>query len=402
MTTPAPNLLVLGDYPVGFANGIGETLGNLLESFPDERLFQMYPSHFAPAAGRERGRLVPFALPRRPAWVPAFIHRAYAPVLKAQQALAERALVASAAGVIRDHGIGAVLTYPVTPWVLFAAVRLRRQFPGVRFVFYVMDDWEGHHTCFGLPFTARRRAALNEMVATADVRFACSERMRADYEQRFGNAWQVLHKGMPPVAPLAAAPCPLRQPWRILYAGGLNVFRADAVVAFAEGLQRFRAATGHDVTLTLLGAEGDRAGTPALQAYDFVRFEPWVDHAACQQRLAAADLLYLPLSFLPHVERIAHLAMPTKFGDYLAADRPVIFHVPQASEVCDLASGAGLPLTITTTDPDAICRQLQGLEVNPPEPADYRVRSQSLLRDRFAEPALRQRLHQALFPERES
>jgi len=173
-------------------------------------------------------------------------------------------------------------------------------------------------------------------------------------------------------------------------------------VAFAQGLQRFRAATGQDVTLTLLGAAGDRAGTPELQPYDFVYFEPWVDNATCQQRLAAADVLYLPLSFLPHVERIAHLAMPTKFGDYLAADRPVIFHVPHASEVCDLAVGAGLPMTITTTDPDAICRQLQGLHANPPEPSDYRVRSQTLLRDRFAEPALHQRLHQALFPERES
>lgn len=402
MTTSGRNLLVLGDYPVGFANGIGETLGNLLESFPEERLFQTYPSHFAPAAGRVRGRLVPFAMPRRPAWVPAFFHRAYSPVLKAQQALAERALVASAARVIRDHGIGAVLTYPVTPWVLFAAVRLRRQFPGVRFVFYVMDDWEGHHTCFGLPFTSKRRAALNEMVVTADVRFACSERMREDYEPRFGKAWQVLHKGMPPVTPPVAAPRPLQEPWRILYAGGLNVFRADAVVAFAEGIRRFRALTRQDVTLTLLGAAGDRAGSPQLHPYEFVHFEPWVDNVTCQQRLAAADLLYLPLSFLPHVERIAHLAMPTKFGDYLAADRPIVFHVPQASEVCDLASGAGLPMTITTIDPDAICRQLQDLHEHPPDPLDYRRRSQTLLRERFAEPALRQRLHHALFPEGES
>jgi len=402
VTTQGPNLLVLGDYPVGFANGIGETLGNLLESFPDERLFQMYPSHFAPAAGRERGRLVPFAMPRRPVWVPAFIHRAYSPVLKAQQALAERALVASAARVIRDHGIGAVLTYPVTPWVLFAAVRLRRQFPGVRFVFYVMDDWEGHHTCFGLPFTARRRAALNEMVATADVRFACSERMRADYEQRFGNTWQVLHKGMPAAVPPGDSPRPLRQPWRILYAGGLNVFRADAVVAFAQGLQRFRAATGQDVTLTLLGAAGDRAGTPELEAYDFLRFEPWVDNETCRRRMVEAAILYLPQSFLPRLERIAHLAMPTKFGEYLAADRPVIFHAPRTSEVFDLASGAGLPLTITTVDPDAICQQLRDLEANPPDPQDYRRRAQTLLHERFAEPALRRRLQVALFPRGES
>lgn len=402
MTATRDGLLILGDYPVGFANGIGETLGNLLEDFPDERLFQAYPKYFAARAGAERGRSFTVSMPRRPAWVPAALQAPYYPVMKARQALAERALFARAAEAIERHNIGAVLTYPVTPWVLFAAIRLRRHFPDTRFVFYVMDDWEGHHTCFDLPFTARRRAALDEIVATANVRFACSERMRADYEQRFSNQWQVLHKGMPAPPRTPRPPRPLHQPWRILYAGGLNVFRADAVLAFAEGLRRFRALSGQAVTLELLGAAGDRGTVPALQAYEFVRFEPWVDIAACQRRMAEADLLYLPLSFLPRVERIANLAMPTKFGDYLASGRPVIFHVPLTSESYDLASGAGLPLTITSVDPDDICRQLLALDTNPPDLLDGQRRAAALLRDRFAEPVLRQRLRRALFPETSS
>ena len=401
MSAATGRLLVLGDYPVGYGNGIGETLGNLLASFPEQQLYQAYPSHLAPQSGAGRGHAVPFDLPRRPGWVPGWAHVPYYPLLKLRQSLAEQSLVSRAASAIVEHEIGAVLTYPVTPWVLFAAVRLRRQFPRVRFVFYVMDDWEGHHTCYGLPFTAQRRRALEEIVQTSNVRFACSDRMRADYEQRFGNAWQVLHKGVPaPVLP--EAPRPLRQPWRILYAGGLNVFRADAVVAFAEGLRRFRSLTGHDVTLTLLGAANDRGSVPELRPYEFVRFEPWVDNPTCLRRQSEADLLYLPLSLLPRVERIANLAMPTKFSDYLAADRPVIFHVPRTSEVFDLAAGAGLPVTITSLDPDEICRQLQGLDANPPDPLDYRSRALTLLRHRFAEPILRQRLHHALFPEPES
>jgi hypothetical protein len=203
----------------------------------------------------------------------------------------------------------AVLTYPVTPWVLFAALGLRRQFPRVRFVFYVMDDWEGHHTCFGLPFTARRRSALREMVDTADVRFACSHRMKADYEQRFGNAWGVLHKGVAIDASLPAM-TPLARPWNIFYAGGMNIFRADAVIAFCEGLRRFREHTGHLATLTLLGAGPNAQALPELAPYDFVRVEPWVDQSECRNRMAAADLLYLPLSMLPTLERIANLAMP--------------------------------------------------------------------------------------------
>ena len=102
-----------------------------------------------------------------------------------------------------------------------------------------------------LPFTAKRRAALAEMVETSNVRFACSQVMQQDYEQRFRNAWHVLHKGVDPAEmPTGAAS------WRftnILYTGGMNMFRFDAVLAFAEGLRRYRAQSGRDITLTLLG-----------------------------------------------------------------------------------------------------------------------------------------------------
>jgi hypothetical protein len=387
---------VLGDYPVRYGNGIGETLGNLLATFPEDRLFQAYPSHLPPSAGTVRGHSVPFDMPRRPAWVPGWANAAYYPLLKLRQSLAEQALVSRAAAAIEQHQIEAVLTYPVTPWVLFAAVRLRRRFPRVRFVFYVMDDWEGHHTCFGLPFTAARRRALHDIVVGANARFACSHLMRHDYEQRFGNAWQVLHKGVPP-RPAATPMRPLGNAWRILYAGGMNVFRADAVLAFVEGLRLFRQRTAMDATLTLLGAANDKHALPELQPYDFVHVEPWVDNAACQQRLEDADLLYLPLSLLPRLDRIANLAMPTKISEYLAANRPVIFHVPATSEVQRLAAEAALPLTINSGSPQDVCDLLTRLHRDGLDLATYQARAQALLASEFDERVLQARLLDGCF-----
>lgn len=396
MPVPEARLLVLGDYPIGYANGIGETLSNLLADAPGTAVFQCYPDHLPPLPGSARGQVWPFRVPRRPARWPARAAALYQPVLKLQQLAAERRLVDLAVGVIRAARIDAVLTYPVTPWILFAAVRLRRLFPGVRFVFYVMDDWEGHHTCFGLPFTARRRAALAEMVATADARFACSHLMKRDYEWRFGNAWSVLHKGVD----LAALPPPGGS-WRftnILYTGAMNMFRFDAVLAFVEGLRRFRDRSGRDVTLTLLGPEPDRNYAAALAPYGFVRTEPWVDNAECQARMAAADLLYLPLSFDPRLERIANLAMPTKFSEYLGSGRPAILHVPAASEVHAQATAAGLPLTLPTTDPAAIEAWLLDLDRRGVDVAEYRRRAWRLLATEFDQLVLRERLRAALTP----
>lgn len=388
-------MLVLGDYPIAYANGIGETLSNLLADLPDTSIYQCHPEHLAPLDGAGRGQAFPYAVPRRPASWPEWGGRLYQPLLKRQQARAETRLFEIASAVIREHTVDAVLTYPVTPWVLFAAVRVRRAFPKVRFVFYVMDDWEGHHKCFGLPFTARRRAALNEIVATSDARFACSHLMQQDYEARFKNRWGVLHKGVE----VAAAP-PAIQPFtftNILYTGAMNMFRFDAVLAFAEGLRRYRASSGRDVTLTLLGPAPDRAYSSALAPYNFIRTEPWVDNDACQRRMTQADVLYLPLSFESKLDRIANLAMPTKLSEYLASGRPIIFHVPRQSEVYALASGAGLPLTLDSVDPEVIHALLSSLGSGI-DAADYHDRAQALLESEFDQTMLRRRLAEACFP----
>jgi hypothetical protein len=395
MSTRNGRVLVLGDYPVGYANGIGETLSNLLAHQPDADLFQAHPAHLHALNGDARGRAVPFTVPRRPASWPARAGQLYQPILKLRQMTAEQQLFQNVAALMAEQRIDAVLTYPVTPWVLFAAVKLRRQFPRVRFVFYVMDDWQGHHTCFGLPFTPKRRAALAEMVATADARFACSHVMKHDYERRFHNGWDVLHKGVDP-ATLPRVP----GSWRlsnILYTGAMNMFRFDAVLAFAEGMRRYREQSGRDLTLTMLGPAPDREYAAALAPYGFIRTEPWVDNAECQRRMADADVLYLPLSFEGKLDRIANLAMPTKFSEYLASGRPTIFHVPAQSEVHALASGAGLPLTLNTTDPNAIRDFLMRIGDGGVDMAAYQRQACALLRQEFDQAVLRDRLQHALF-----
>ncbi len=389
-------LLVLGDYPIGYGNGIGETLSDLLADWPDGDLFQLHPAHLTALPGQQRGRASAFDVPRPPAGLGSWAAAFGKPLLKARQYLAQRRLVAQAAELIGRNGIQAVLTYPVTPWVLFAGVALRRAFPDVRFAFYVMDDWEGHHTCFGLPFTPQRRAALTTMATMAEARFACSHLMQRDYEQRFGNSWQVLHKGMP--VPASPAPRPAGPFTNILYTGAMNMFRFDAVLAFAEGLRQFRQRSGRDVTLTLLGPAPDREYTEGLARFEFIRTEPWVDNEACLRRLAGADLLYLPLSFEDKLARIANLAMPTKFSEYLASGRPAIFHVPAVSEVQALAAKAGLPLTLNTVDPEAICAFLARLDADGLDEAAYQRQASWLLDTEFNPAALRRRLAEVCVP----
>ena len=176
------------------------------------------------------------------------------------------------------------------------------------------------------------------------------------------------------------------------------MFRFDAVLAFAEGLRLYRETSGRDVTLTMLGPIPDREYSEALAPYNFIRTEPWVDNAACQRRMSTADVLYLPLSFEAKLERIANLAMPTKFPEYLASGRPTIFHVPRASEVYELAAGAGLPLTLDTVEPKAIAAFLTRLGSEGIDTSSYQAKARHLIDSEFDQARLRRRLIEACFP----
>jgi hypothetical protein len=178
----------------------------------------------------------------------------------------------------------------------------------------------------------------------------------------------------------------------------MNMFRFDAVLAFAEGLRMYRESSGRDVTLTMLGPTPDREYSSALAPYGFIRTESWVDNDACQRRMTTADVLYLPLSFESKLERIANLAMPTKFPEYLASGRPTIFHVPRESEVHRLAAGAGLPLTLDTVDPNAIAAFLSRLGTDRLDVTAYQATARALLTSEFDQSVLRRRFEEACFP----
>ena len=103
---PEQRLLVLGDYPIGYANGIGETLANLLADHPDAALFQLHPDHVQPLNELGRGRASTFVFPRPPiSWpAPAAF---YKPILKLRQRAEENRLFARAVALIRVHQIDA-------------------------------------------------------------------------------------------------------------------------------------------------------------------------------------------------------------------------------------------------------------------------------------------------------
>jgi hypothetical protein len=346
------NTLVIADYPVGYTSGFGETLYNLFSGFPSEKLWSAHPAHVAPAAGKRRAQSIELPSPSRPRWLPSRISLAYYPLLKLQQFRASRAAVRQLARVVQECSIRNLLVIPVSPWIMSAALALHQQFSKLNLVLFVMDDWQGHHECHQLPYTRRRQRLLSEIVQRANVRYAVSREMAAHYEKSFGKSWVVVHNGVHNGVRRDSlhetnGSAKRRQ---VLLAGDVNVFRFDAVIAFAEAIERHNRRNGKSIEFTVMGdvAEQHRSSLSALQA---VKMLSRRSHSECLEAMKNADLLYLPLAFGKKSSRISRYSLPTKLPEYLATGKSVFFHAPQESAVFRVAERYDLTPRLATIEP---------------------------------------------------
>ena len=346
------NTLVIADYPVGYASGFGETLYNLFTGFPSEKLWSAHPAHVAPADDKRRAQSIELPAPARPQWLPNRISLAYYPLLKLQQFRAARDAVRLLADVVRRNSIKNLLVIPVSPWILSAALALHKQYSNLHLVVYVMDDWQGHHECHELPYTPRRRRLLSEIVQRANVRYAVSREMAAHYEESFGKSWTVVHNGVRTDS-LSYETNGASQRRQVLLAGDVNVFRYDAVIAFAEAIERHNRSNGESIEFTVMGdvAEQHRSSLSALHA---VKMLGRRSHSECLDAMMVADLLYLPLAFGRKSARISLYSLPTKLPEYLATGKSVFFHAPKESAVFRVAERYDLTPRLATIDPTAL------------------------------------------------
>lgn len=387
------NLLVLTDYPVGYASGFGETLFNLLKAYPGGKLWNAHPRHLKAAPEKKLGQSCPFSAPMRPAAWPEPLARFYYPLLKVQQAKAIRQNFRSLASLIRNQGITALLICPVNPWLLSVALRLKQCLPEMKLLLFVMDDWEGHHRCFGLPYTRHRRKTLSTLVELASSRFGVSLEMVERYREEFGVQWQVLHNGVARDGRQNSRPAPTNVLRRIRLTGDVNIFRMDAVLSFARGLEMYNRTAELPAQLEISGTISTDCYAQ-LASLPYLTLLPRTDHAACLKSMSQADLLYLPMSFSQSVRRIAELSLPTKLPEYLNAGSPIFFHAPERSAVYQFAKRWGLQPRLSNPDPKAVCEKLHTFASHRHE-LDLSL-LQAGLKAEFDIDLLRQRLYAAL------
>jgi hypothetical protein len=172
--------------------------------------------------------------------------------------------------------------------------------------------------------------------------------MAAHYQTVFGGPWQIAHNGIHQVS-LATNGNAVGQPRKILLAGDINIFRYDAVLAFAKALARYKKRTGAMLELTVLGDVADEYARPLSQCLE-VRMPGRQSHSDCLEAMRNTDLLYLPLAFARKASRISLYSLPTKLPEYLASGKTMLVHAPRESAVFRVAERYDLNPRLATID----------------------------------------------------
>lgn len=355
----APSLLLITPGALNFYRESGVTLTNLLRGWPHDRIAQIHADPSGPMAEAALPDVRWFDVAR------ASRQGSYHPIARRLNSLARFALGQSEHGLIWARLSPRLRAWldEVRPDVIVSQtgnlsfLRLTRKiarYTGAPVVLYAADDWVADWPASNLgrrlpPLTTwlahTVRTEFAALARESVAHFTIGEAMSEEYERRYGVPWGALPN------PLDLDQWPRRvpkdriydeaHPFRILYSGSLHVMAAySAVRELADAVTRLYE-TGVPIRLEIATHTGFEFRRSELERLPAVTFGGLVPQDEYRERLAAADLLVVPIVFDPEHLPYIGLSMPGKVSEYLASGTPTLVYADASTAVARHARTRG-------------------------------------------------------------
>ena len=215
---------------------------------------------------------------------------------------------------------------------------------GTPLVIHFMDDWPS--TIFRGGITApllRRtlRAELDQLLQRACLLLAISDDMAEQFEARYALRFTAFHNALN-LASWTPVQSELEDPedLEVLYTGRIGTANKNSLLDVARAVSRM-ASEGQRIHLTIVSPDCTHRVAVPFRQFEAVTLDPPIPHSEIPARLAAADLLVLPLDFGRQASRFARFSMPTKTVEYMASGTPIIVYAPLENAVARYAADAG-------------------------------------------------------------
>ncbi|MEW5704585.1 MAG: hypothetical protein AB1781_08390 [Pseudomonadota bacterium] len=403
-----PRVLFITPHAFNKATGGGITFSNLFDGWPSDRIATAHTdpepttgdvcTNYFVLGAEEFDLAAPFAMARRAigraavaggpsgptATFPATDASGPPPALPGEKrAVLRSALIRSAARVLGD-GLPerVVLSDRLCKWIeafepdvlytilgsngMMRLVREVRDRYKVPVVVHFMDDWMSSYHRGGLLGPAMRRemvALVQDAVQGARTCLGISPAMCEAFSHRFGRPFEVFQNTIDVSrwARMAKGRRVSGSPADIVYAG--SIFPNAQLESLVDCCRAVAALddSGIAATLTISSPSGqagryrDRLAIhPSIQITDTIR-----DDEAFFHRIAAADLLLLPVNFSRQSIRFIRYSMPTKVPAYLAVGTPIFAYGPRETAQMRYAEREGWAFTLSERNADALVEKLK-------------------------------------------
>jgi glycosyltransferase involved in cell wall biosynthesis len=417
---PRPRVLFVTSAAFNRVTGGGITFGNLFRGWPADRLATVH-NDMVPTTD-DVCRLY-YRLSRREIdrW-PRRTHAAEMPVAGPAAAVAPPGLVRR----LKTFVIGNAwpdagrLTPQLAEWIdafrpqllytilgtigmmeLIDAIRTRF---GLPLVIHFMDDWPSHLYRGGLLSAlprARMEALIHRLVGAARARLAIGAAMARVYGERYGVPFTPFQNALDlaslPVG-LDSAARPIGDPAQLLYVGSIfDNAQFSSLVDIAQAVAGL-AAAGRRIRLDIHSpAHLAERFRPRLEVAPCVRLHDTItDDAAFFRRIAAADLLVLPVNFDADSLRLVRFSMPTKLPAYLASGTPVLVYGPREAAQVAYAADEGWGHVVGARDAAALRGAVTRLLDDQALRARLVGTARAVLRKNHDAAAVRRRFHDTL------
>jgi hypothetical protein len=299
--------LLISDEPLNHVSGSGVTMHSLFEAIPPADRFQIWDHPVLSPQADLAAHFLRHAVPPRPR---------------------EEELSPELISSLEAFSPDVLYCAAVSPHLLQLTWEIHRHIK-CPLILHIMDDWPHWDTQHTHPSATclLKNSWFERLCSAATHRAAISPLMAQEYETQTGLPWEVFHHSVN-LEQYSFQASPLnREVFRIGYVGSLRqMFHGDCfedlLELIAEGKLPKAELTIH--TAPHWAVDYQRA----FGVCPRIHFAAPVTQQQLPATLAGFDVLFLPLTFHPQNNSITRLSLPTKLGEYLAAQRPIVIYGP--------------------------------------------------------------------------
>ena len=233
-------------------------------------------------------------------------------------------------------------------------------------VIHFMDDWMSSNHRNGLLAPAMRRemqALVTDAVAGAQACLGISSAMCEAFSRRFGRPFDVFQNTIDVSrwAQLAKRHATCGSPADIVYIG--SIFPNAQLESLADCCRAVAALNDRGTAATLtISSPSDHVALyrdrltvhPSIRVIDTIRADE-----TFFRRIAAADLLLLPVNFSRESVRFIRYSMPTKVPAYLTVGTPIFAYGPRETAQMAYAERDGWAFTVSERNEGALADGLK-------------------------------------------